>query len=146
MRTIKLYEIIGLALLLGLTVFAGVSCSKANATQDLSGVTWVLKAYGDPEALVQVVPDKETTLIFDAGKMTVSGSGGVNGYGGDYSVKGTELKFTGVIHTLIASQNQALNEQENGFFKILNSAESYKIKAKQMMITGSEGVLVFEQK
>ena len=146
MRSLKLYEVLGLAVILALTVFAGVSCTKANAGQELSGVTWALKSYGDPNNLTQVIAGNPPTLTFDKGKMTVGGNGGVNGYGGDYTVKGSELKVTGVIHTLMASTNEALNSQENTFFKILGAAQSYKIDGGQLTITGAEGVLVFSQK
>jgi heat shock protein HslJ len=146
MRKIKLYEILGFGLLLGLTVFAGVSCSRANAAQELSGFSWVLESYGSPGNLTQVISDKGPTLIFNKNKMTVTGSGGVNGYGGDYTVKGSTLNVTGILHTLIASQNEALNNQENAFFKILGSAQSYKIDVIQLTITGTEGILVFFQK
>jgi heat shock protein HslJ len=144
-RKLKLYEVIGLTVILALTVIAGVSCTKANAGQELKGTTWQLKSYGDPNNLTQVIVYKDTTLYFDITEMTVGGSGGVNGYGGDYTVKGNQLKVTGIIHTLMASTDEALNNQENTFFKILGSAETYKIDVKQLTITGPEGILVLKQ-
>ncbi len=146
MKRIKLFEVIAVITMLALTVFAGVSCSKANAGQELSGVTWVLNSYGNPDNLTATVKDKEPTLVFDKDKMTVSGNGGVNGYGGDYTVKGNELTVSEVVHTLMASTNEALNTQETAFFKILDSAQSFKIDGKQLTITGTEGTLVFTQK
>jgi heat shock protein HslJ len=145
MKKLKPYEIIGLAIILALTVFAGVSCTKANAGQELIGVTWLLKSYGDPNNLTQVITGNPPTLTFDKDKMTVTGNGGVNGYGGDYTVKGSELKVTRIISTLMASTNEALNKQENAFFKILGSVESYKIDGTQLTITGTEGILVFAE-
>lgn len=143
MNRIKWYEVIGLVFMLALTVFAGVSCAKAN--QDISGVTWVLKSYGDPAGLTPVIADKETTALFDKQNMRVSGNGGVNGYGGEYKVNGNNLTVTGIISTLMASTNEALNMQENAFFKIMQSAKTFTIDGTQLTITGTEGTLVFSK-
>ena len=142
MKRIKLYEIISFLVLISLTVAAGISCSKTAAGKDLAGVTWVLQSYGVPPNMSQVVADKQTTLKFDADKMTVSGSGGVNGFGGDYEVDSNKITFSGVIHTLIATEGPIMG-QETAFFKILNSAETFKIEEKRLTITGTEGTLIF---
>jgi len=128
-----------------LTAVACVS-NVINNSAKLEGVTWLLESYGNPGNLTAAIADTEVTLTFDKDKKTISGTGGVNGYGGDYAVDGNKLTVSGVIHTLIASTNEALNIQESTFFKILDSADSYKIEGKQLTITGSEGVLVFLQK
>jgi heat shock protein HslJ len=146
MNGIKWYEILGLAVIVGLTVFAGLSCSKADAAGDLGGVTWVLQSYGDPASLTPIVAGSETTAIFHPEWKEVRGSGGVNGYGGDYLAEGNKLSVSGIIHTEMASTNQALNVQESEFFKILSSSQSFKIKDKQLTITGREGTLVLLQK
>jgi heat shock protein HslJ len=145
MKSIKLYEVLGLAVILGLTIFSGVSCAKANS-QELSGVTWVLKSYGDPQNPGLTITGHEPTLMFDKEKKNVNGNGGVNGYGGDYTIKGNNLTISGVIHTLIASTDESLNRLENAFFNILGSAQSYKTDGKQLTITGTQGILVFEQR
>lgn len=145
MKNIKLFEIIAVIVMVSLTVLAGVSCSKANANGSLEGVTWVLKSYGDPNNLTNAVPDTEVTLIFNKENQSAGGNGGVNVYGGNYEVNGDELIIKDVIHTLIYGP-EPQQEQENAFFKILESAKSYKIDGKQLTITGAEGVLVFSQK
>jgi putative lipoprotein len=134
--------------MLSLTVLAGVSCGsgQTNSGQQLEGITWVLKSYGNPDSLTQVLPDKEVTISFDKAKGQISGNGGVNGYGGTYILHGNQLTISDVVHTMIASTNQALNEQENTFFKILQSAESFNISNGTLTITGAEGNLVFSQK
>jgi len=146
MKRIKLYEIFGLVVILALTVIAGVSCAKTGPDANLYGVTWVLKSYGQPGSLTPVTTQRETTLTFDKNKMTISGNGGVNGYGGDFTVKGNEITFNGVVHTEMASTDEALNSQENAFFRILGGADSFKIDGLQLTIAGTEGTLVFTQK
>jgi heat shock protein HslJ len=148
MKPYNFFEILALVTLLALTVFTGISCGKAQAdtNQKLEGIAWVLHSYGDPAKLTPVLPDKEVSIAFDKDKKEVGGNGGVNGYGGKYELNGSKLYVKDVVHTLIASTNPAMNEQETAFFKILESAESFKIDNNQLTITGSEGTLVFYQK
>ncbi len=144
MRRIRLFEIIGALILLSLTAVACISSIGTNADR-LAGVTWVLKSYGDPNNLTAVVPDKETTLVFDKDKKTVGGNGGVNSYGGKYEVDGDKLTVSDIVSTKIAGP-PPLQNQENAFFNILRSAQSFDIDGKELTITGAEGILVFTQK
>jgi heat shock protein HslJ len=145
MPRIKLFEIVGAIVLISLTAFAGISCTDEGNAAKLEGVTWVLKSYGDPGALQAAIPGHEPTLTFDKETKTFQGNGGVNSYGGDYKLDGSKLTISGLVHTLMASTDQALNIQEMTFFNTLNSAESYKISGGELTITGSEGILVFTQ-
>jgi heat shock protein HslJ len=143
---IKVWEIIGIIALIGMMVFSLLACtSSPNEATKLEGVTWVLKSYGDATNPTGSVAGHEPTLTFDKEKKTVSGNGGVNGYGGDYTRDGDKLKLGSIVHTLIASTNPALNTQETAYFKILASAGSFKISGVQLTITGTEGILVFTQ-
>lgn len=147
MMKLRLFEVIGLAVMLALTVFAGVSCSKVQASsQELSGVTWELKSYGDPDNLKQAIADNEPTISFDKDKKQVSGNTGVNGYGGDYTTDGNKITIKDVVQTLMASEDPAVNEQETAYMRILNSAETFEISGGQLTITGTEGILVFEKR
>ena len=142
MKHIKLYEIVSLVVMISLTIAAGISCSRNTEGQGLAGVTWVLQSYGVPPNMTQAVADKQTTLVFDDKKMTINGSGGVNGYGGDYKIDRNKITFSGIIHTMIAVEGPIMG-QENAFFKLLSVAESYTIVGKQLTLTGTEGSLVF---
>jgi heat shock protein HslJ len=146
MKHIKLYEVLGLVVILALTVVAGVSCANASDT-GIYGVTWVLQSYRQPgdQTPTVAVEDKETTLTFDKDKMTVSGNGGVNGYGGDFTVEGNDLTFSRMLHTLMAGSGPIMI-QENAFFSIMDSATSYEIDGNQLTITGTGGNLVFLNK
>jgi heat shock protein HslJ len=145
MKKIKLFEVIAVLVMLCSTAFAGISCAKNNDNK-LESVTWELKSYGDPNNLTKVMPDGVVALTFVKEKKEISGNGGVNGYGGNYTVNGDKLTVSGIIQTMMASTNKALNNQENTYFKILASAKSFKIDGGQLTITGTEGTLVFLQK
>jgi heat shock protein HslJ len=145
MQRIRFFEIIGVIVIFSLTAFSGISCAKASDADKLEGITWVLKSYGDPNSLKAAVPDKETTLKFDKETKRVGGNGGVNSYGGDYEIDGSKLTVSGIISTKMAGP-PALMNQENAFFNILESAQSFKITGEELTIIGTEGVLVFTHK
>ncbi len=146
MKRIRLFEIISATIMLSLTAMACISSVGAVNADKLEDVTWVLKAYGEPNNLEGVIAGSDVTLTFDKDKHEVKGNGGVNGYGGNYEVDGNELTTSDIVHTMMASTDQSLNDQENAFFNILQSAQSFNIDDEQLMITGTEGVLVFLQK
>jgi heat shock protein HslJ len=146
MKRIRFIEVIGAVIIISIAVFAGISCTKVVATGKLEGITWALKYYGDSGNLQAALPDKEATLIFNKDKKQVTGNGGVNGYGGNYEINGSQLTVSAIIHTEMASVNQALNNQENTFFNILESAQSYKLNGQELTITGTKGLLVFYAK
>jgi len=91
-------------------------CAK-NTGPELAGKTWVLKYYGQlGGGMVSAITDHEPNIVFDPEKMTISGNGGVNGYGGDYTVDGSKITFKDIIQTLMASTDENLNKQESTYF------------------------------
>ena len=146
MKRVRFFEIFGLVALLALTGIACVSNTVNANGEKLEGVTWVLKFYGDPDNLTSAVVGHEPTLTFDKDKGKIGGNGGVNSYGGNYEIHGDELTVSDLMQTLLGSTDPALNEQENNFFKILDSTQSFNIDDGELTITGTEGVLVFKNK
>ena len=145
MDTLKL---LGFTALLGIAFrsLVGYTAAAADTTDlQLEDVTWALKSYGDEGNLIEALPDKETTLIFYSKDKSAGGNGGVNSYGGDYTLDGSKITISNLIMTLMAGPGP-LMEQETKYFNILQSAQSYKIEGHSLKITGTEGVLVFTQK
>jgi heat shock protein HslJ len=143
---IRAWEIIAGIVLIGLMALTLLACSSPAAdTPKLEGVTWVLKSYGDAANPSQAITGKEPTLIFDNEKMKISGSGGVNSFGGDYAVDGSKLTISKMMQTLMAGP-EPLMQQESAFTKILLSSQSFKIEGGQLTITGSDGTLIFSHK
>jgi heat shock protein HslJ len=144
---IKAWEVIAGIIMIVLMAITLLACaSPAGDAGKLEGVTWVLKSYGDAANPTQAIIGHEPTLTFDEEKMTIGGNGGVNSYGGDYTVDGSKLTIDKMMQTLMASTDETLNTQESAYLKILGSAQSFKIADGQLTITGSQGVLVFSQK
>jgi heat shock protein HslJ len=146
MKKYHAFEITAFITILLLTAWAGVSCSKAQSSGKLEGITWVLKSYGDAANPTNAIPGHEPTLTFDKEQMKISGNTGVNSYGGDYTVDGNKITIDKIMQTLMASTDETLNKQEYSYTKILGAAQSYNIIDEQLTITGNQGILVFTQK
>ncbi len=145
MDTLKL---LGFTALLGIVFMSlvGYTVACADTTNPkLEGVTWVLKSYGDAGDLTEALPDREATLIFYKEDNSVGGNGGVNSFGGDYTIGGNNITISNLISTLMAGP-EPLMSQEEKYLNILKSAESYQIEGNTLTITGEEDILVFIQK
>jgi heat shock protein HslJ len=129
-----------------LAILAG-GCGAARDTAEghtLAGTSWVLVSYGDPANLKSVIAGTKITLSFNAATDQISGNGGVNGYGGDAKKTDTQLTLSGILHTEMASVNQAANEQENAYFQLLGAARSVEFGTSSLTIYCEGGqVLVF---
>jgi heat shock protein HslJ len=121
-------------------------CSKPAATTSkppsmpaLSGISladtsWVLVSYGDPAALKTVISGTHPTLVFNADTTQVSGTGGVNGFGGDCQRTDNQITFTQIIQTEMASLDPAIMAQENAYFDLLLKAQSVAFETGTMTI------------
>lgn len=123
------------------------SCAKAEekAALALENTTWVLELYGESGKLQSVLPDAEVTALFDSAKGQVTGSAGVNRYGGAYKLDGNKLIISGIVLTAMAGP-QPLMDQETEFLTLLQAAESYKIDGDKLTITCGGKVLIFTKK
>jgi heat shock protein HslJ len=103
--------------------------------------SWSLTAYGPPGAAIPAAPDSQASITFNEDG-TVSGSSGCNGFGGEYSVEGDQVKFSGLVSTLMACE-EPLMSQEGTVFKVLNDTASYTIDGDMLTITKDGMALVF---
>ena len=106
----------------------------AISPTSLANTSWVLVSYGDPANLTQVIAGTKITLIFNAASDQVSGNGGVNGYGGSVQRIDNHIYITQIIHTEMASLNQAVNNQENAYFLLLGNSQSMEFKTGSLTI------------
>ncbi len=137
---------VAVSCLMGLALLA-TSCTKAVPTPTLAleNTVWVLKSYGESGKLQSVLPYAEVTALFDSGNGQVTGSAGVNRYGGAYKLDGNKLIPESIVLTALAGP-QSLMDQETEFLKSLQAAESYKIEGDKLTITCGSKVLIFTKK
>jgi heat shock protein HslJ len=138
------------ALLTAATVLAilaggcGASKTADTGTHSLADTSWVLVSYGYPAHLTTALLQVKVTLSFNADTTQISGNGGVNGYGGDARRVDNQLTLSGILHTEMASINQAVNEQESAYFQLLGAARSVEFGNNTLTIHCEGGqALVF---
>ncbi len=126
---------IPLAILLALAWALPAGQARAEGTDDgLAGSEWQLVAINDTPAAEGVV----STLTFGYDGRA-GGSGGCNGYGGDYTAAGDRLTFGMLVSTLMACDGPAMT-QESAFLDALGRTASYAIdEAGQLVLTLSDG-------
>ena len=135
-----------IAVTLAALAIAGVL--MANGCESLKSPlvdrSWVLTSYESPDAVVHpVVAGSKVTALFDSKTGQVTGSGGVNSYGGAFHIDHLSVTVDTITRTEMASTNPALNQQENDFFKALEKAESYAPDHDAMTIIGGGWTLHF---
>jgi heat shock protein HslJ len=124
------------------TTTAPPASMPALSTRSLVNTSWVLVSYGDPANLKPVVAGSKITLVFNATSDHASGNGGVNGYGADFKRTDNQITVTGIIHTEMASVNQAINEQENAYFQLLQASQSIEFGNNSLTIHCQGGQLL----
>lgn len=108
--------------------------------QSLQGA-WTLTAYGPIGATTPAVAGSQASITFnDDG--TIAGNSGCNGFGGEYTVEGDQITFSGLFSTLMACTDPLMS-QEGTVFQVLNGTASYQIDGDTLTITNAGSVLVF---
>jgi heat shock protein HslJ len=139
-------KIIALALLV--PALAGVLLATGCQTpkSPLVDRTWVLSSWRGTDGVVHdALSSVNVTATFDSKTGQVTGSGGVNGYGGAFHVDHLNLKVDSLIHTEMASVDAAVNQQESTFFKAMQAAESFSVGHNTLTITGGGWELDFTE-
>ena len=114
----------------------------------LTGATWQLVSWGDPENLTDVL--EETTVTADFAPETdtngtVGGNATCNSYTGSYALNDNQISFGPIASTRTICPVGA--DQETAYLSALEAAQTYRIVGPNMQITYSledqEGVLNF---
>ncbi|WIY82783.1 META domain-containing protein [Propionimicrobium sp. PCR01-08-3] len=110
------------------TPFDRTSLPGDGGASGLVGPTWVLDELNDEPA----VEDASTTLTFNEDG-TLGGSGGCNGYGGNYTLDGDQLGISGLISTMMACPGPIM-PQENAFMDALPRTTKFAIVDDQLTL------------
>lgn len=107
---------------------------------------WSLVSFGDVGTEVPLIEDTAITIEFDD-EGQAGGSGGCNSYGMQYKILGDEISFSEITSTLMACEFENLGEQEQRFFKALETAGRLEIKGDNLTIwyNGGQGVLNWQK-
>jgi heat shock protein HslJ len=110
----------------------------------LTGTTWRLVSYGDPDAPQEVLTGTSVTAEFlpeTDNSGTVGGSATCNSYSTSYTIDGDQISFGLVAGTMMMCPVGA--EQETAFLAALGGAQTFQITGANMQIVYDGGVLNF---
>ncbi len=108
----------------------------------LTGPTWQLVSYGDPENLTELEENTSVTAVFlpeTDTTGTVSGNSTCNNYSGGYTLDGSNISFGPTAGTMMMCISGM--EQESAYLAALQSAQTYEIAGANMQIVYDGGVL-----
>jgi heat shock protein HslJ len=110
-------------------------------SQSLAGTSWRVTGINNGrEAVVSVVAGTSVTMNFATGGK-VAGSGGCNTYTSTYTQEGGKLTFTSPAATRRMCVASGVMEQEQAFFKALESAATARIEGNELELRTADGAL-----
>lgn len=110
----------------------------------LTGTTWRLVSFGDPDNLTPLEAGTSVTALFTPDSDTtgtISGSATCNNYTTSYTLEGSNISFGPVAGTMMLCPVGA--EQEVAFLAALGSAQSFQIAGPNLQIAYDGGILNF---
>lgn len=134
--------------ILVLTALILGACGSATPTpltdNELQGTSWVLVSIAGNDQVGEAIGGQAVTLNF-ASDTAVDGSGGCNGFGGNYrsDVRSTTVSFTNLVSTLMACEAEGVGEIESQYLTALGVATDYELSGDTLTITGGGHILVF---
>ena len=105
----------------------------------------MLKVYGEPGNLKDILTNTEITAEFVSSEGTVKGSAGCNSYFGSYKLNGGQLSIPGPVGVteMYCMEHEGIMDQEQEYLALIQLAESYDIDGNELQINCSSQVLIF---
>lgn len=117
------------------------ACTSGSNSTSIIG-TWKLTAYGPEQSPASAVSDVDANITFNSDG-TLSGSGGCNELGGDFTLKGDRITFGAIMSTLMACDGLRMS-QEGTVTQVMSETAGFKIESNTLTINKDGTVLVFE--
>ncbi|HEX6122827.1 MAG TPA: META domain-containing protein [Ktedonobacterales bacterium] len=116
-------------------VFTAWSTPPAALTQP----TWTLTRLVSDGQEQALSPSQPATLRFGARDGQVSGSGGCNGFGGAYTLHGSQLRIGTLTSTAIGCLDPVVGEQESHYYAALPRVTTYRLDGGTLTLSGDNG-------
>ncbi len=116
-------------------ITAACATTPSGSVPPLAGTTWAVSEL--PGA--QPNEPRRQTLTF-SGNGHISGNGGCNGFGGDYTQTGAQLRFERIIHTMMACLPNMGSEQ--AYLDALEAARSGAVDGDTLTLKNGSGATV----
>lgn len=104
-----------------------------NRQSSLTNTEWSLQSFGKSSTESPLIGGSTITLKFE-GDGQVSGQSGCNSYGGRYTIQPGTLRFKEVTSTLVACEDQAVNDQEQEYLNALRTAERFTVGEDRLVV------------
>jgi heat shock protein HslJ len=135
MQSIKLVLVLlvlGLASCMPTQIIPQTGSSDHNQTLPANS-SWLLESFGEPGAELPAIAGTSISLEFKQNGQ-VEGSSGCNSYGGPYSVQDGRLAFGEIVSTLMACEDQAVNDQEQEYLQALRASGRFSVVDDRLTI------------
>lgn len=110
----------------------------------LFGNEWHLTVLNGEAIVLDTILNKAPFLVFDKENGRVTGRGGCNGFGGNFSIKEDgKIELSQMIATLMACPNLDLEQR---FFEVLKNVKSYSINGNTLILKNDSGEAAAEFK
>ena len=111
----------------------------------LANTKWNLTTIASGETASSIVAGTTATLNFNESATALGGNGGVNVFGGDSRINGSEIQVSNIFGTkMFKDDPPGLQAQENKYFDLLGKAISFEATTAQLTICCQGGFsLVF---
>jgi heat shock protein HslJ len=120
---------------------------EPGETAPIEDITWILEAYGDRGSLKTLIEDTEISAEFKGANSTVVGSGGCNSYFVGYEIDNDRLTVIPPIGATEMACPPPIMDQEQEYFKLLETAETFLIHNDKLIISCSDNKeMVFVEK
>ena len=118
-----------------------VLATFSEQSQSLAGTSWRATGINNGKGgVVSLVAGTDVTMNFATGG-SVAGSGGCNNYTSTYTQDGDKLTFTSTATTHRMCFASGVMEQEQAFFKALESVATARVEGNQLELRTADGAL-----
>jgi heat shock protein HslJ len=121
------------------------ACGGGGGGDSLAGSTWKMIQLGPAGFPVPAMFQVDVNMELSADGTTIKGSGGCNGYSGSYAVVEDAFTTSNLSWTEIGcTEPEGIFEQENRFFGLLASVETFFIQGDKLTLNApGDELLVF---
>lgn len=143
MRTSRSMSLVLVAVLvLGAAALAAVAGCSSTGADPLNGTKWRLSGWS-----ISSIDPASVTITAQFAEGQISGSGGVNSYGGPYTLgPASGFKVGEIVSTLMAGPEPAMRA-ESAYMALLGQARSYAVEGDTLTLfdAGGNQSLIFER-
>ncbi|MCI0487790.1 MAG: META domain-containing protein [Blastocatellia bacterium] len=111
----------------------GIPVEPSIYENRLANTQWILKSFGQEGTETPVVEGSTITLNFGTDGRA-SGSGGCNGYSGNYTAQDDKLTFSRILSTKRACGDNDATRQEAHYFEALQSTDGFNLADDKLTI------------